>query len=83
MSSPTTLEVELKVINKIQREDALVPVQTNTDKEMWVHPDLINEEGLEIVKRKLPPIPAKKAKKQVAESPPQKKEIKAPIQLQA
>lgn len=47
---------------------------------MWDHPGLIDGKGWETVKRKLPPKPKKKAKKQAMEKSPQTKEVKGPEQ---
>lgn len=40
--------------NKLEREDGLVSIRTNTGEELWDHPGLLNGKGWETVKRKLP-----------------------------
>lgn len=64
VGEPSPLNVEFRVINKIQKGNNLIPVKTNIGEEMWVYPDLLIDENWEIVRKKPLSHERKKASKQ-------------------
>lgn len=62
---PAPMTLEFCVINKIKNEDGLVLVKTNSGKEMWLHPDQVNDVGWETGKSK----PSRQMKKQLRNLP--------------
>lgn len=78
------MKVEFRVINKIEKEDGMVLVKTNTCKELWVHSDLVNDEEWETIKRKPPSKERKQARmqsksQQTVKKSLQQKETETPV----
>lgn len=55
------MTIEVRVINKLQNKQGLILVRTNASEELWIHPNLVNDEGWETIKFK----PTSKERKQV------------------